>query len=77
MKMDMHLSGHGPVPGTHLLQFTIAATFDGPVESLTMTVVVPNRGADANPVAAIARAKELAHEFVAQASAEGRVRRGD
>jgi len=52
------------VAGTDLAHFTVIVTFDGPIESMTLTVVVPDQSDKAATEAlAIARAKELARQF--------------
>jgi len=58
------VSGEGPEPGKSELQFEVQTHFDSPVESLSMTVRVPDEGSEsANKTAAIARAKKLARLF--------------
>jgi hypothetical protein len=70
MKIDMQISGHGPVPGAAMAQYTVMTDFDGPLEAMTMSVVISNKGDEASrKMQAIARAKELARLFCEQAEA--------
>ena len=69
MKIDVQIKGYGPVPGTTMTQYTILASFEGMIETLTLTVVVSTQDeAKAGQRLAISRAKELARLFVEQAS---------
>ena len=68
MDLDIEVVGKGPVPGTSHMHFEVGVNFDGPIETLTITAIVPDqRSASANRAAAIARAKELARLFAEQA----------
>jgi hypothetical protein len=70
MKLTMHLSGQGPIPGKDLAHWTISAYFEAPHETMTFTVLVPNQGGeDAMKGQAILRAKELARKFSETAQA--------
>ena len=70
MQIKIEVTGRGPIPRSDLLQFTITAQLDGPIETMTITVMVRNRhDEDANRASALARAMEFAQLFCAQASA--------
>jgi hypothetical protein len=64
MKIDVQISGHGPVPGVAMAQYTVMTDFDGPLEAMTMSVLISNKGDEASrKLQAIARAKELARLY--------------
>jgi uncharacterized protein YaaW (UPF0174 family) len=66
MKITISVMGHGLIPGTNTAQYAVLVTFGGPVETMTITVVVDAHYDEATGKAvAIARAKELAQLFVA------------
>jgi hypothetical protein len=65
MDIDVQVKGHGPIPGKAFTQYAVSVEFDGPIETITMTVIVPSE--DATEARAISRAKELARLFAAQA----------
>ena len=70
MKIDVQISGHGPVPGAAMAQYTVMTDFDGPLEAMTMSVLISSKGDEASrKMQAIARAKELARLFYEQAEA--------
>lgn len=70
MEMKIDIAGHGPIPGTNMVQFALSIDFDGPIETMTITVTVPNQANEgASRAAAISRAKELARLFAARAQA--------
>jgi hypothetical protein len=69
MKINVQISGHGPVPGAAMAQYTVMTQFDGPLEAMTMSVI-SNKGDEASrKMQAIARAKELARLLYEQAEA--------
>lgn len=64
MELTVAVSGAGPIPSTALYQCTLTVAFDGPIETMTMTVIIPRTDDEAALKAqAIARAKELARLF--------------
>jgi hypothetical protein len=63
MNISVAVSGHGQLPGSNLSQCTLTVQFDGPVESMTLTVVIAAEPAASIEARAIARAKELAQQF--------------
>jgi flagellar biosynthesis/type III secretory pathway ATPase len=68
MKIDVQISGHGPVAGGAMAQYTVMTHFEGPHEAMTMSVVIANTGDEASrKMQAVARAKELARYFYEQA----------
>jgi len=70
MKIDVQISGHGPVPDAAMAQYTVMTHFEGPQEAMTMSVVIANTGDEASrKMQAIARAKELARLFYEQEQA--------
>jgi hypothetical protein len=70
MKIDVQISGHAPVPGAAMAQYTVMTHFEGPQEAMTMSVVIANTGDEASrKMQAVARAKELARYFYEQAEA--------
>jgi hypothetical protein len=69
MSITVKVIGHGPIPHTDLAQCAVGVTFDGPIETLTLTVVVPTKPEASIEARAIARAKELVRLFVATALA--------
>ena len=70
MKIDVQISGHGTVPDATMAQYTVTTHFDGPLEAMTMSVLISNKGDEASrKMQAIARAKELARLFYEQEQA--------
>jgi hypothetical protein len=70
MKIDVQILGHGTVPDAAMAQYTVTTHFDGPLEAMTMSVVISNTGDEASrKMQAVARAKELARLFYEQEQA--------
>ena len=64
MKISAKITGRGPIPGNALAHVTVVVQFDGPIESMKITVTVPAQGTDeATQAQGIARAKELARQL--------------
>jgi len=67
MKIDAQILGHGTVPDATMAQYTVTTHFDGPLEAMTMSVVISNTGDEASrKMQAVSRAKELARIFYEQ-----------
>ena len=65
MKIEVQLPARGPVPGAAMAQYTVITHFDGPLEAMTMSVVIANKlDEDSRKMQAVARAKELARLFL-------------
>jgi hypothetical protein len=67
MKIKTEVAGYGPRPAeTHAL-VNVFVEFNGPSESMAMTVLVPNEGDDESALCekGIARAKDFARQFAA------------
>jgi hypothetical protein len=66
MKIKTEVAGYGPRPAdTHAL-INVLVEFNGPSESMAMTVLVPNEGDEEEDVLCgrgIARAKDFARQF--------------
>jgi hypothetical protein len=64
MKIDAKVIGYGPDPGREKALVTVTVEFNGPTESMTLSVIVPNEG-DENALRdrGIAKAKDLALQF--------------
>jgi hypothetical protein len=61
--------GYGPDPETTMALVNIIVEFNGPTESTTLTVIVPNDGDEATlKEQGIARAKDFALQFAADRS---------
>ena len=58
--------GYGPDPGRDKALVNVIVEFSGPTESMTLTVIVPNVGDEADlREMGIARAKDFALQFAA------------
>ena len=70
MKINAKVVGYGPDPGRDKALVNVIVEFSGPTESVTLTVVVPNEGDEADlRRMGIARAKDFALQFAAYRSA--------
>jgi hypothetical protein len=70
MKINAKVVGYGPDPGRDKALVNVIVEFSGPTESVTLTVVVPNEGDEADlRRTGIARAKDFALQFAAYRSA--------
>jgi hypothetical protein len=66
MKINAKVVGYGPDPGRAKALVNVIVGFCGPLESMTLTVIVPNEGDEASlQEQGIARAKDFALQFAA------------
>jgi hypothetical protein len=67
VRIELEVVGSGPVPRADVHLFRVVARFDGPIETLTATVLVQRQDDEAAMRAkAVSRAKELALQFFQQ-----------
>lgn len=72
MKISSKEVGRGPVPMSDMVMVNISVEFNGPTESMTMSVTVPNVGTEKEKSdRALARAKGFVRQFADLPSGEG------
>ena len=66
MKINAKVVGYGPDPGRDKALVNIIVEFSGPTESMTLSVIVPNKGDEADlREKGITRARDFALQFAA------------
>jgi hypothetical protein len=64
VKISSKIVGQGPIPTDANVLVNISVELDGPIEQMTISVLVPNNGTESEQSdCAMRRAKSFAHQF--------------